>query len=206
MAGGQGAPVDLKNFNFIGVRNRLQGRSVSPLLAAGLALAFAPGLGSADGGLLLFLLLRPKRLARIVTRSNRTSRLDLSAGDRSFSSAINDLTRSIVASTSILLTVIVAIRPLRWPIVTQVFRAEILSRESLVGRYFYRNVPGHDGDKILKHKPGREAHNEFLLMPWQDVGVFSFCRKTVSRTFFTVVLNSYIHCLNRLFYLDVFIF
>ena len=41
-------------------------------------------LGSADGGLLLFLLLSPKRLAKMLTRSTSTSRLALSAGDKMF--------------------------------------------------------------------------------------------------------------------------
>jgi hypothetical protein len=70
------------------------------------SLGFFSRLGSVDGGLLLFLLLSPRRFANMVTRSSRTSRATLSAGDIFFSLAISSFADCMLASMLMFSTVI----------------------------------------------------------------------------------------------------
>src|SRR4030067_3675078 len=97
----QNASINRQDFDLIRSGNRLERCAGTALLPPRLAASFPYGLLPAIGihrrRLALFLLLRPNRFTMSVTRSNSTSRLDLSAGDSSFSSAIRVLTRSIVA-------------------------------------------------------------------------------------------------------------
>ena len=108
----QKTSVDRDDLDNIRIGNLLQGLVDISMLAVGFTSVRQSQLflaiGAVTGGLLIFRLLSPNRFTKMEIRSNSTSRLAMSAGERSFSAAISSVTRLTVSSTLILSTVIKA--------------------------------------------------------------------------------------------------